>query len=383
MSSIKKHTFVIASLAVSTLTVLLSCNSGGKNEADGREDVVAEPAEDGDQMVEAVDEIIDMQEVEHFDIIPEEIRTDGTQMAIPHYFIAIHNEPLPGQIETLYPVLASMVEEATSYNVKLTIMLTPQWAEFITSDSEKLDELHRWKSFGHEIAAHHHSIYHGRWDGYTNYSQARAFSQRAACGRSPPEQYLGTLDDDYRETLLNLDPHIVTCCCNDEADKNTLPDFILYDTCSGFSNNIEPWQRQSDTEAEKGINNFVATGTWNSIERKWLTHYQAYRDTTAAIATFDSMDSGLYGAVFHSNPEDADALSQFLALLHERDPEGSHSMTVREAIESGTLPQKQIPDSLLQEIQIPERCDGTGLCGDGLCDSTEQANPDLCPEDCR
>jgi len=113
-------------------------------------------------------------------ISPRETEDAG----IPYYFIAIHNEPynFPGGVEQIdkdYSVLKSMIEKANKYNIKLTLMFTAQWADYISESSERLDDLESWKQQGHEIAAHHHSIYHGNWDGYTDYSREEAIKQRA------------------------------------------------------------------------------------------------------------------------------------------------------------------------------------------------------------
>jgi hypothetical protein len=51
-----------------------------------------------------------------------------------YYFIAIHNEPyhFPGgrrALEASYRTLVEMVEQADKYDIKLTLMFAPQWAD--------------------------------------------------------------------------------------------------------------------------------------------------------------------------------------------------------------------------------------------------------------
>lgn len=65
---------------------------------------------------------------------------------IPYYFVAIHNEPyhFPGgeeRIEKAYGVLQRMIENANEHNVKLTLMFTAQWADYIVASGDRLAEL--------------------------------------------------------------------------------------------------------------------------------------------------------------------------------------------------------------------------------------------------
>src|SRR4030043_1734899 len=180
---------------------------------------------------------------------------------VPYYFIAIHNEPhhnSDGQelIEREYMVLKQMIEKANTYNVKLTLMFTPQWAAYISASPERMSDLEGWKLQGHEIAAHHHGINHENWDGYADYSEAEIVEHRRIRGKQP-EVYFGTLAD-YINKLQKINPDINSGCLNDEGDKRELPDEIIYDTGSGFANFGEPGRRLSDQDTvEKGRNEYV------------------------------------------------------------------------------------------------------------------------------
>ena len=46
---------------------------------------------------------------------------------------------------------------------------------------------------------------------------------------------------------------------------------IIYDSCLGFPNCSGCEEGLGDTSPEKGINEFILSGTVNGIERKWLT----------------------------------------------------------------------------------------------------------------
>lgn len=301
-----------------------------------------------------------------------------------YYFVAIHNEPHHGQVEgeqgiaADYQVLQQMVQRADGYGVRLTLMFTAQWADYISKSSSRLSEVRRWKQRGHEIAAHHHGIYHGNWDGYTDHGSEEAIAQRKKQGKQP-EPYLGTLAD-YIKRLDQLDPDIVSGCLNDERDKTALPDEIRYDTCSGLANFGSPGQRLDDaTDPAKGRNEFVTTGVVNGIERRWLAHYQICRDEQEAEAPpeLDAMTVGVYGVVTHSIADQAEPLYRFLEHLHALDPGGARSRTVRGIIEEGLLPEQSVSAAAL-EASSP-----AALCGDGVCDAKEQADPGLCPGDCQ
>lgn len=278
---------------------------------------------------------------------------------IPYYFVAIHNEPYnfpAGEelIERDYIVLRQMVEKANEYNIKLTLMFTAQWAGYISGSTERLADLEAWKEQGHEIAAHRHDIYHGNWDGYTDYPIEEVIELRTQQGKEPG-RYLGTLED-YINELKKINPEIKSGCCNDEPDKGGMPDEIMFDTCSGFANFGEPGTRLPDAaNPEKGKNEYITIGTYKGIQRKWLAHYQItiQEGQMAAQSVFNSMDSGVYGAVTHSIQEQAEPYYSFLEFLHSKDPTGELSRTVTEIIEQGLLPERQIPDELLLSGLMP------------------------------
>lgn len=290
---------------------------------------------------------------------------------IPYYFVAIHNEPyhFPGGRRALaasYRTLVKMVEQADKHNIKLTLMFAPQWADFIAGDSERMDLLAKWKKQGHEIAGHHHSIYHGNWDGYTNYPAQHALAERTR-HTARPERYLGTLTDFLGE-LRRLDPTLQCGCMNDEFDKEALPKAIVFDTCSGFANFGPVGRRLGDgASPEKGRNEYVLAGRSNGVKRRWLTHYQitTHKRQREAQVVFRSMTKGVYGAVTHSMQSQAVPYFEFLSFLHTQDPTAGRSRTVSAIIREKLLPEKTLPGQLLraenrlprQDIGAPEGAD--------------------------
>ena len=260
----------------------------------------------------------------------------------PSYFLAVHNEPVVRDLGVNYEALKRLVEKANDYHMKLTLMFTPPWTEFIKSDRTRAMELELSKKQGHEIAGHHHGVWHpGTWDGYTYLPPFEAMVIRDSMGKNEP--YLGNLFD-YQFVLAGLDPEVHSGCMNDEKDKNEMPPHIVFDTCSGYANFGAPNMPLPDFNPEKGRNDYASIGPVNGIVRKWLAHATVMNDDQAAGAAqmFAKMPWGVYGAVTHSVALQSDAMIKFMDFLHERDPLGEHSRTVSEILGAGLLPEKPI-----------------------------------------
>ncbi|MFH0715158.1 MAG: hypothetical protein V1847_05290 [Candidatus Diapherotrites archaeon] len=284
-----------------------------------------------------------------------------------------------------FPVLEQMVEKANAQNVKLTLMFTAQWADYIAKSPERMQKLEEWKANGNEIAAHHHGLTHGTWDGYTDYNQEFALQKREEVGKLVAETYLGTLEE-YISKLQKINPTIHSGCLNDEADKNDLPNEIIYDTCSGFANyGIVGTIEEDSLNPEKAKNEYASTGVVKGIERVWLTHFQINVPAREKKGEqmFSSMNSSqVFGGVVHSSSPEARALYSFLDFLKTRDANGEKSRTVSEIIEEGILPEKAIPSEKLF-LPAGASAKSQGKCGDGVCGPLEQADSYLCPQDCK
>lgn len=282
---------------------------------------------------------------------------------IPYYFIAVHNEPFNHTqnkffTEESYGILTKMIAKADAYNIKLTIMFAPHWADYLLADKERAAALARWKKSGHEISGHHHSVRHGNWDGYSALSRQEAEAQRAMVGGHNfqaaygSETYYGTLND-FTAKLRRLNPEIKSGCMNDEGFKNALPDAIIYDTCSGFVNFGEPGRQDIDPNPEKGRNEYVTVGTVNGIKRKWLTHH-FMAAAAPAMQVFSSMRSGVYGTVNHSAPHELEEFFKYLDFLHQADPQTKKSRTLTQVIEQKLLPEKKLADAVVNSsMQMP------------------------------
>lgn len=309
-----------------------------------------------------------------------------------YYFFAIHNEAynMPNgekNIESDYVTLQEMIRKADEYNIKLTIMFTPQWAEYISKSNERLKELKKWKAKGHEIAAHHHGIMHGNWDGYTNYPKEIVEEKRKSAG-AKVEQFNGDLSL-FMEKIQMMNADIKSGCMNDELDKNEMPDGIVIDTCSGFSNYGQGWTRTTDhmdATKNKGKNEYIIVGEVNGIERRWLSHTSIFEENSEKEAKnkYESLSKsypkGVFGTVVHSIEDQAQYFYDFIEFIHEKDPKGERSVTITQVVEDKMLAERKIPDQILTANL--SALNSSKLCGDGKCDEVELKNPSLCPSDC-
>jgi len=145
----------------------------------------------------------------------------------PRSYFTIHCDP---NESPLFPVLIRFVDLATRYDTPLTIELTPQWTQVILADSVKLQHVRMWQAQGHEIAVHHHGIYHAVWDRYTDYSDAEI----AAAGQLPALR-LGTMAD-FRAMLdiVAGDSLLFTYGGPGNADPQPEVDWLPGLTCKTF-----------------------------------------------------------------------------------------------------------------------------------------------------
>jgi hypothetical protein len=288
------------------------------------------------------------------------IEFDLTRLAepnIPHYFIGVHLNPvrvndLDRDMPKYYNLGKEMIEHANQYNIKLTLKFSAPWAEYISRSEERMAELKEWKRQGHEIAIHHHDIYHaGDWDGYTDFSEEEAIAKRIELGEIPrdpgeaPEHYVGTLDD-LMNIMKKINPDMNSGVCNELEDKRSMPDEIIYSTALGCYNFGEPgveWSSLADPM--RSYNEYVSVGEVNGIDRRWIgyAHIMTREQVIANKEVFDSLNPNfVFGGVVHNSPDQAECLYDFLDFIHLKDPTGTRSMTQTEIIESGILPEEYV-----------------------------------------
>ena len=299
---------------------------------------------------------------------------------IPYYFIGVHLNPV--RVENLdlemsgyYRRGKQMIDYATEHNIKLSLMFSAPWAEYISKSPERRAELESWKQAGHEIGMHHHDIYHkGSWDGYTEASLGEVDRARRALGevprklREPPENYVGDLNE-LMVIMKKINPNMDSGVANELDTKKTMPDELLYSAASGYLNFGEPkvmWDGMNDPN--RAINDYVYVSEINDIKRNWLgyAHVMNPGQVESGIETFNSMNSGqVFGAVMHNSEEEKEALFSLIDFLNTKDSNGEKSMVQAEIIKSRILPEVEIEFS---------------VCGDGDCGDYESEI--VCPVDC-
>jgi len=271
----------------------------------------------------------------------------------PYYFIAIHNEPGPEFIILDFiKTLKRMVAKADEYNIKLTLMFTPQYAKYLSGE-----EILKWKQSGHEIAAHHHSIYHNAWDGYTNLPRFMWKDTYTAAAIPADRLFLGDLDD-FMAELKTMDQDMISGCLNEETDKRVMTDQIIYNACSGYSTQYKNKGNYIVSPTEIGINEFILKAKVNGIERKWLNHAKiTTRNGLEGILPIVSTleNSKVFGTISHSiSSVDNEGNSQeglfyeYLAKLHQLDPNAIKSKTMREIIEERLLPEEEVQIDIIK-----------------------------------
>jgi hypothetical protein len=120
---------------------------------------------------------------------------------------------------------------------------------------------------------------------------------------------------------------------------------IVYDTGFGFSSCPDCREGSLDFSPEKGINEFISSGTVNGIERKWLSCSQIATEESLnqSIKTAEKLDSRVvYGVAVQSVKEQTPFFYAYLDYLYSIDPEGLNSKTITCIIEKQLIPEKTI-----------------------------------------
>lgn len=258
-----------------------------------------------------------------------------------YYAVVIHNEP--GEQAIYYNSLLSLITRADSYGIKLTLMFSATWADYIVGNATRADELAAWKVSGHEIAGHHHSIYNtATWDGYTDLSPGEALAIRQVLEKSEP--YIGCLCKWFRE-VSKLNRKMKSACMNEENYKAELASPIIYSTCSGYANYGPVGTSLPDTSVNKAQNDYITVGIGNGIQRKWLVHYYINSDARRILAQdkYTAMTSGAHIVVTHSLPAQVAIMLDYLDFLHAVDATGAKSKTISQIIDGKLLPEESLP----------------------------------------
>ncbi len=155
-----------------------------------------------------------------------------------HSFFVIHCDP--GYADNIHwNTLNRMADSASFYGVPLTMEFSPQWVDMILSDQNKINLIRTWQQKGHEIAGHHHSIYHCMWDSLTNYPDDSIIANQPVYNddggtncdsgilKSPMQPFYDNLD------ILAGDSLLLTWGSSDEHPEVDLYPDLLYRTSGG------------------------------------------------------------------------------------------------------------------------------------------------------
>jgi len=127
----------------------------------------------------------------------------------PH-FESGRNQPGGKYQETFWPRLVELVKIADKYNFKITFLFTPQWADFLLSNPDRMKILKGWQGNGHEIGLHFHGLGHTDWCGYTNRLEASSHPQYAGNVAQMMEKL---------NKLAEPSPVVSACCGPDIATQ--------------------------------------------------------------------------------------------------------------------------------------------------------------------
>lgn len=142
---------------------------------------------------------------------------------IPDAFVTVHCDP---PYPHLFHRLIEIVDLANSFNIPLTIEMTPQWADTVLADENKLNRIRVWQNQGHEIGAHHHAPeFGGNWDGYTNHDLSTISPQHRHLYRGNMDDYMALLNQVGGDSL------ILTCAMS--GDGSDWTDSLIYRTDGG------------------------------------------------------------------------------------------------------------------------------------------------------
>jgi hypothetical protein len=238
--------------------------------------------------------------------------------ADPVSVFVVHCEPSNAN-QYYYLKLIELVDLADQYSVKLTILLTSQWAQMIVTDPLKVDSLESWVSSGHEIGCHHHPYWATQtvgasWDGYTN----------TPYGDILPEYqpfYLGDMTD-YWLPFDQFDVTIQTGCFGmAEEDEIDWISWLVYSTHGNALEHVVSQPTLMDYAGNQPHE--IGHGHLQSLTTGVLetTYVQTGNDYIVGVVTH------VYN--FDEEPEPVEDWFQF---LHGRDSQGTHRKTVSDAI---------------------------------------------------
>ena len=246
---------------------------------------------------------------------------------IPDTYFIVHCEP--GTVG-MFNDLKRFIELAERYNAKLTIEFTPPWAEMILADKNKLTLLRQWQKNGHEVAAHHHGLWHiGTWDGYTDrFGPDEVPEQRVDVRGNihKTEKYLGTMRD-YMKLMNGLaapEP-LVTGCTLGRHSKSpeAWADGLIYETEGGGAGDKDKKPSPPTPMEYNGRKGY-------SLPMFAIMEYDKEELIDLCEKYLSVNESDVAGIVTHTFnfARSSDIYEDWFRFLQSKDPEGRHNKSV-------------------------------------------------------
>lgn len=320
-----------------------------------------------------------------------------------------------------YTVLQSMVKQADERGVKLTLLFSAQYAEFIATSTARSAELAGWRRAGHEIGAYHQGPETAAWDAYTDLKGEALKAVKK--GKGGPAGGHG----EFLAAVKRLEPDPKTGCMVGSADGKFLAAAPPYEVCL----RADPGGGRG---AAAGINAALVVPLAGG-PRRYLSVFRPADKAgiEAAERAYGGLETGVYGAAFRSTPAEFGAFYAWLKFLSGRDPQGLRSRAVSSLVAGGLLEERTAkpPEGKKPEKKEPPRPEAPGplvsatqawtqdppaqpreiprlkpvqsffgqpgyrvpsprgrppakrgYCGDGICDMLERAVPGSCRQDC-
>lgn len=242
--------------------------------------------------------------------------------AEPYAVFVVHCEPL-NAVPSSFLDLLDMVVKADQQQVRLTIDLTPPWAQMILANPGFLNSVTQWQQAGHELGVHHHPYWvsetrNTTWDGYTNTPLEQISINKQA-------NYLGDMDDFL--SLLNQLPGTRTSGTlgiSHGQDVLDWPQELLY---SAYGHELSHIVSQPQVVEYAGHDVWQMNHGlfWNAppTQLEAIYHAAVSGDIVAVVTHVSN---------YAESSQNAQAVDDYFAFLGSQDPSGSSLVTVTQAM---------------------------------------------------